>query len=176
MRDLQKAFQNCIGLMDEIHMDYGKITEVTVNTRAKHRWGQCKCKVIGFKYNGEPIYEYSINISSLLLNERVPIESLQNTIIHEILHTCPGCANHGYEWKRRAAIVKRELGYDIKRCSSFEERGVDASLIEEYKAPKYVVRCKKCGRNVGRTKMCGIIKHPELWRCGVCDGEFERVK
>lgn len=176
MRDLQKVFQNCITMMDEIHMDYGNITKVTVNTRAKSRWGQCKCKVIGFKYNGSPLYEYSINISSLLLNERVPIEALQNTIIHEILHTCPDCLNHGYEWKRRAAIVKNKLGYDIKRCSDADEKGIDKNLVNGYRKPNYIVRCKKCGREVNKMRMCSIVKYPELWRCGVCSGEFERVK
>ena len=174
MRDLRTAFNNCITMMDEIGIDYGNITEVAVNTRAKKRWGQCKCNYIGF-YGGKPQYDFTINISSVLLDERVPIESLQNTIIHEILHTCPGCQNHGAEWKRRAAKVKHNLGYDIKRCSGFSEMGITDEMQKEYRPYKYMVQCKKCGRVVGRQKMCHMIKHPESWRCGVCSGEFERI-
>jgi len=175
MRDLQKIYWNCIGLMDEIQMDYGNIVEITVNSRAKRRWGQCRREFAGRASNGEPRYNYYINISQILLDERVPIESLQNTIIHEILHTCPGCSNHGEEWKRRAATVKKKLGYNIKRCTDSDEKGIDDSLIKDYRKPRYIVRCKKCGREVGKQRMCSMVKNPWQWRCGVCGGDFERL-
>lgn len=175
MRDLQKVFNNCITMMDEIGIDYGKITEIKVNTRATQRWGQCRHKFVGRDANGNPKYNNSINISSILLDERVPIESLQNTIIHEILHTCPGCQNHGPNWKRRADKVKRELGYDIKRCDSNADKGVSNSIVAEYHRPKYIVKCKGCGMEVGQQRMCLIVQHPEWWRCGICKSEFERV-
>lgn len=175
MRDLQSIYWNCIGLMDEIGMDYGNITDVVVNTRAKRRWGQCKAKYVGRNVTGDPVYTYTINISSVLLDERVPIEGLQNTIIHEIIHTCPGCLNHGLEWKRRADKVRRELGYDIKRCNDSQEKGVSKSVADTYNKPKYIVRCKGCGREVSRYRMCGIIEHPNLWRCGICNGDFVRI-
>lgn len=175
MRDLQSVYWNCIGLMDEIGMDYGTITKVEVNTRAKRRWGQCKSTFVGRNAIGERVYTYAINISSILLDDKTPIEALQNTIIHEIIHTCPGCLNHGIEWKRRAAKVKKELGYDIQRCSSAEEKGISESAVEVYRKPKYIVKCKKCGREVGRYKVCDIIKHPQFYRCGICNGDFIRV-
>lgn len=175
MRDLQSVYWNCRTMMDEIGIDYGNIVEVKVNTRAKNRWGQCHREFVGRDVYGNPKYENTINISAILLDERVPIESLQNTIIHEILHTCPGCANHGAEWKKRAAIVKRKLGYDIKRCSGNQEKGISDAVAKEYVKVKYAVRCKKCGREVGKLRMCGIIKYPQNWRCGVCGGEFERM-
>ena len=175
MRDLQEVFQNCIMLMDEIGMDYGMITEVKVNKRAKNRWGQCRHKFVGTDAYGNPKYVNSINISEILLDERVPLEALQNTIIHEILHTCPGCDNHGYEWKRRAMKVRKELGYNIKTCDSSKDKGVSNEVTREYVKPKYIVRCTKCGREVNKQRMCGIVQHPSLWRCGVCHGVFERV-
>jgi len=175
MRDLHEVFWNCIGLMDEIGMDYGNITDINVNTRAKRRWGQCHATFVGWSSDGEAKYNYSINISEILLDDRVPIESLQNTIIHEILHTCPGCYNHGAEWKRRAAKVKRELGYDIKRCTDADEKGISDSVKDTYEKPRYIVRCKNCGREVKHYRMCDIVKRPYMWRCGKCDGTFERI-
>jgi len=175
MRDLKKIFYNCIAMMDEIGMDYGNISKVEVNTRAKNRWGQCKHKYIGKDPNGNIKYDHSINISSILLDERVPIESLENTIIHEILHTCPGCQNHGPEWKRRAAKVKKELGYDIKRCDSEFDKGINSSVVSDYYKPKYIVKCTGCGREVSKQRMCSMIKTPQYWRCGVCGGKFERI-
>jgi len=175
MRDLQKVFQNCITMMDEIGIDYGKITEIKVNTRATRRWGQCCHNPTGRYENGYPVYTNSINISAILLDERVPIEALQNTIIHEILHTCPGCQNHGPNWKRRADKVKRELGYNIKRCDSNADKGVSNSVVAEYHKPKYIVKCTGCGREVGHQRMCDIVKYPGFWCCGVCGSRFERI-
>ena len=37
---LDEMFNECIDEMDAIDIPYGKITEVTVNYRAKSRWGQ----------------------------------------------------------------------------------------------------------------------------------------
>ncbi len=179
MRDLQKTYWNCIGLLDEIGMDYGTIISVTVNTRAKKRWGQCKGTYVGRASNGEPRYEFTINISSILLDEKIAsIEGLQNTIIHEILHTCPGCQNHGPEWKRRAAIVKKKLGYDIQRCNSAEEKGIDPKISEKIYKPKiakYEVKCKKCGFIYTRSKMSNLIKYTSHYRCGKCRGELELI-
>lgn len=172
MRDLQKVFQNCIVMMDEIGIDYGKIIKVTVNTRAKRRWGQCHIERRGYAIPTT----YSINISEVLLDERVPLEALQNTMIHEILHTCPGCFNHGNGWQLRAEKVKRELGYNIKRIDSREDKGVSNSVAADYVVPKYILRCKKCGVETGKFRMCQVVKHPDNWRCSICHGDLERIK
>ena len=177
MRDLQAIYWNCIGLLTEIGIDYGTITEVTVNHRAKKRWGQCKGSFAGYASNGERRYTYSINISEILLDERVPIESLQNTVIHEILHTCPGCQNHGPEWKRRADKVKKELGYNIKRCTNAAEKGISETVTERYYDPdKYKVRCKKCGKVIGKSRMCNLVKYPQTYVHTKCNGTFERIQ
>lgn len=172
---LTERFNNCLILMDEIQMDYGKITDVTVNSRAKTRWGQCKAKRVGWNAIGDPVYTFSINISDVLLEDGVPVEALQNTIIHEILHTCPDCQNHGEEWKRRAAIVKQKLGYDIKRCESVREKGIPEAIIQRTDDAKYIVKCKGCGRLVKKNRMCSIVRNPSLWNCGYCHNSFERI-
>ena len=175
MRDLQSIYWNCIGLMDEIGMDYGNITDVVINTRAKRRWGQCKARFAGRNAFGDPVYTYEISVSLVLLDEKVPVEGLQNTLIHEIIHTCPGCLNHGSEWKRRADKVRRELGYDIKRTNTLEEKGVSNSIYATYDIkPKYIVRCNKCGKEIGRYKMSNLIKYPRIYSC-TCGGDFTRV-
>lgn len=164
MRNLMDYAAECMSELDEIGIEYGNIVEFKVNTRAKKRWGQAKSIPGG----------YSINISSVLLDERNDVEGLKNTIIHEILHTCKGCQNHGENWKRLAAKVNRAYGYNIKRCSSADEKGV----LEETRPPKpvrttntnYVVKCDKCGHVYTRTKMSKLIQHPENYRCGCCHG------
>lgn len=166
MRDLQKIATECLKELDAIGIKYGKIVEFKVNTRAKKRWGQCKTISGGF----------SINISYVLLDENNSIDGLKNTIIHEILHTCKGCLNHGEMWKRQAAKVNKAYGYNIKRCSSADEKGVEVDDRKtEPKKIKHSFRCKTCGTVVNRTRESKFTKHYTHYRCGKCGGCFEKL-
>lgn len=49
------------------------------------RWGQCTC------LGGN---NYAISINVILLRDDTNIDGLKNTIIHELLHTCPNCMKH----------------------------------------------------------------------------------
>ena len=56
---LEDVFRECIDEMNAIEIPFGKITEVTVNYRAKSRWGLCT-KL----YNVFDGYIYKININA----------------------------------------------------------------------------------------------------------------
>ena len=164
MRDLNKVAKECMKELDAIGIKYGAITEFVVNTRAKKRWGQCRRVPGGF----------SINISIRLLDESVPIDGLKNTIIHELLHSCKNCQNHGEMWKRQAAKVNKYYGYGIKRCSSSEEKGVPEE-IREQKDIKHKFVCKDCGQVILRTRESRFTKNYESYACGRCGGTFSKV-
>lgn len=83
--------------------------------------GQCRYR------NGS----YTINISCRLLEESVPREILKQTVLHEILHTCKNCMNHKTEWKEVANQVNRAYGYNIKRCTSAEELGLQDVQVKK---------------------------------------------
>ena len=53
-----------------------------INTRAKRRLGCCIYNEKGFL----------IEVSARVLEDPA---LLRQTLIHELLHTCPGCRNHG---------------------------------------------------------------------------------
>lgn len=161
MRNLLKVASECMKELDTIGIEYGKIVKWEINTRAKKRWGQCRKVPNGF----------SININSSLLEEESCLDGLKGTIMHELLHTCKGCFNHGAEWKRLASIVKSKYGYDIKRTSSADEKGVTV----EYKPVryKYIVKCTECGQEIKRMKRCKIVDHPDWFLCGKCNGHFK---
>lgn len=110
MRDLYKVATECMYELDLLGIPYAEIPKErwTVNTRAKSRLGQAR------KRNGE----YSINISADILHDKYPLEFLKNTVIHELLHTCKGCMNHGEKWKAYAEKVNAKYGYNIERCVS----------------------------------------------------------
>lgn len=169
MRDLNLVAKECLKEMDAISIPYGEIKEFVVNTRAKKRWGQCK-KVSG---------GYSINISFVLLDERNSLEGLKNTIIHEILHTCKGCLNHGQLWKKYAAKVNRHYGYNIKRCSSSDEKGleVDTRIECQKKSEeiKHQFQCCNYGQIVSYKRESKFTKNYDKYVCGICRGEFIKI-
>ena len=172
MKDLQKYFKECIDELDVIGIPYGNITEVAVNYRAKSRWGQCK-KV------GK---NYKININSDLLHDDASEKGLKETIIHEILHTCPRCMCHTGEWKRLASLVNGCYGYNIKRCNNAADKGMEdfynnhTEITEaRHMEYKYYFRCTGCGQIIKRKKESKFTKNYTNYRCGACHGRIEKM-
>lgn len=135
MKNITAIFNECMSEAKAIGIQAGKIVSVTVNTRAKKRWGRTV-------YEGNGLY--TIDISDRLLAEDVDIMAAKNTMMHEILHTCKGCMNHGIEWKAMADKVNEAYPqYNIKRTTSADEKGVEATPP---RANRYELSCVRCGR------------------------------
>lgn len=137
----------------------GKINPaVAVNSRAKRRLGCCRKQ-------GD---RFTIEVSSLLLSDE---SRLTQTLAHELLHTCPGCQNHGERWKAYAGVVNAAWGMEIARLSP---------PIDNEQAPlrvdtvKYVLQCESCGKQFLRTRLCPLVRHPEHYRC-TCGGALHLV-
>ncbi len=167
MRDLEIYAQKCTKMLDQIGISYGDVAQFKVNTRAKRRWGLCRMK------NGK----FIIEINECLLYEENSQAGLEETILHELLHTCEGCFNHGAEWKRMAERVNRVYGYRIARINSEEEKGV--SVLPEYQMRreenKYFFQCEGCGHTIAYKRKTKFCVHPERYVCGFCRGKFKRI-
>jgi len=164
MRDLMEYAKFCMEMLDEIHVPYGKVETFTVNTRAR-RWGQCRL-VYG---------KYYIDINVTLLDERNGEDGLINTLLHELLHTCPNCMNHGETWKFYAEKVRRIYGYNIKRTSDNDEKEVmTGNLNYKKREYKYFVYCEKCGKLIARRKKaCDLTENSGLYyHGGDCRGKL----
>ena len=162
MRDLETYAVTCMEMLDDLSIPYGKILEVTPNTRAGSRWGQCRKTPAG----------YSININADLLREANDERGLMNTLLHELLHTCPGCMNHGKIWKGYAEQVRLAYGYDVKRCSSAEEKGVTEKTVGRKEDYKYFCRCEKCGYVFKYKRMCKTVENPGRYIHTDCGGRL----
>lgn len=169
---LEKVFRECIDEMNAIEIPFGRITEVTVNYRAKKRWGQCARTV------GVYGFEFSINIRAELCHPDASERGLKETIVHEILHTCPDCFCHTGEWKRLAELVNDCYGYNVKRIAS----AADLEMTDFFKehgeiqkiAYKYTIVCKKCGKVVAmRRRECDLTKYPMLYSHRACGGSLK---
>ena len=129
--------------------------QVAVNTRAKTRFGACRSS------GGR----HQIELSALL--EGAGEWAVCQVLAHEILHTCPGCANHGARWQKWAGRMNQVYGYHISRTDSFAALGV-----EDTRPVRYVLVCQGCGTKIRRMKRSALVEHPERYRCR-CGGRLK---
>lgn len=164
MKNLNAFAEKCMAKLDDLHIEYGHILSVDVNCRAKKRWGQAKTVAP---------WAYSININERLLQDDAPDKALEETLLHEMLHTCEGCMNHGKKWAELAEMVNRAYGYNIKRTNSAEEKGVEYEVQENPRNYRFV--CQKCGGEITRQRASKFVKNYQRYICGQCGGRFKRV-
>ena len=131
---------------------------VEVNTRAQRRLGCCT------RRQGR----YDIQVSARILEDP---QLLQQTLLHELLHTCYGCLNHGKRWKAYAQRVGEALGVEITRTAPME--GPALPLRQE--EVKYLLQCQSCGRLILRRRRSKAVEHPERYRCP-CGGKLKLLK
>lgn len=142
---------------------------IIINNRAKSRFGCCK------KIKKGLTETFEIELSHRLLDcEQVFIKQ---TLAHELLHTCPGCDNHGEKWKAYAVKMNQAYGYNIKRTDTAEQLGIkeDSEAKRLPLKENYILVCKKCGTRICRTRMSNVVKYPSSYRCR-CGGKLERIK
>lgn len=130
---------------------------VRLNRRAARRFGCCRLR--------EGVFE--IEVAQRLAEG--PEAGCRETLAHEVLHTCPGCRNHGKRWQGYAARMNAAWGYSISRTAAGERLGV-----EELRGPKYLLRCARCGTEFSRLRASRLTRHPECYRCR-CGGPLTRV-
>lgn len=113
-------------------------------------------------------------ISSRLLQEDVPLDSLRTTVFHELLHSAPGTSGHKGKWKQYAEALNRITGLNIKRTTSAEEKGI--SIDEEHNmAVKFMCECQTCGLQMIRYRDCKFARTSHRYRCGHCGGKFKQI-
>ena len=163
MRNLENVMNKCIAQLEALGIEPGEIVSIVPNYRAKSRWGQCKYRPDG---------KHEININAILLDEtKSSDDGLASTVMHEIIHTCKGCCNHGAEFKRIARLVNRTYGYNVKTASTAEDKGISSETNIERKEYKFLITCNKCGCEFHRQKESNVTKHPENYKCH-CGGKL----
>lgn len=160
---LASLMNTCIGEMRTIGIEPSRqIFAIRENRRAKKRLGCCKV----VKERGRT--GFVIEVSSIM--ERCSDEVLKDVIFHELLHTCPGCLNHGQKWK--------SLADRINACGSHIRVRADSSQIpglpREAEEPqyKYEIECAACGIRFYRMRRSRVVDHPEYYRCSRCGGRL----
>lgn len=166
MKNLNALADECVADLESIGVQVKPALFWSVNTTAKHRWGQCKCLIPG--------EAYSISISQSLLEDDLDDMAAKNTIMHEILHALTRNTGHKGRWLQMANKVNCKLPqYTIKRTTSAEEKGIEENPFDS----RYVIRCNKCGKIYTRDRKCRLTENPEIFRCGRCnESSLIRIK
>ena len=135
------------------------------------------CTYIG-TLDGIPRYKITINKAYLQNSDP---QSVHDTIVHEVLHSIPGCMNHGKKWSYCARQFMTALPqFNISRCTNNEGFNNYLKKAMETQA-KYTIICKKCGARFYKTrksqwmdylmrgdKCCAYHKN--------CGGDFEVIQ
>jgi predicted SprT family Zn-dependent metalloprotease len=155
----EKLLKKCIQLLEYEKIPVSdSIAGIKINRRAKSRFGKCtKIK-----------NTYHIEISSILLN--LEDKHIENVILHELLHTCYNCMNHGKRWKQYAARLNEKYGYNITVRTSYEMMGLEPPEIN--KNIKYIIVCEKCGTEYPRQRKCSLVENVDRYKCGKCGGNL----
>lgn len=167
MKDLEVLADKAVAIIEECCKGV-EIMEVerplTINTRAKARWGQCKRNITGVN---------TINISADILEDGVPDDAALSVVIHEFLHACRGTNGHKGLWKKYAECINRKYPqYKIQRADSAEKFG----LPEERRIINrpYAIQCERCGNIHSSSRLSKSILYPERYICK-CGGKLHRI-
>ena len=163
MKNLNKLYHDCLWDIHSLGINTGKINSITINTRAKKRWGLTKMNPDG---------SFDININASLLRDDLDDMAAKNTIAHEILHTVKGCFDHKALWQSYADKVNRAYGYNIKRCTAASEKGLESVGRVRNENYKYTLTCVDCGSKSYFKRASKAVQHPEWYRCGRCNGKL----
>lgn len=159
MKDFKKLQEICINEVEAVGIVPGKISSWDINCKAKSRWGLCKKNADG---------SFDIQIAQQLLDDdRVDEVAVKTTMIHEILHTTKDGMKHTGNWKKYAALMNEVYGYNIKRITSGEEKGVENRESTPKKA-KYLFVCRYCGQKIYRKQKCKFSRYYKNYGCGKC--------
>lgn len=150
--ELENAVQKSLAICEDLQIPFSdKISSIRVNNRIRAKWGYCR-RIRNPQ--GEDSFE--ISISGRLLQNDVKPKKQMSVILHEILHTCPGCFNHGKEWNAYRKQIKKEKHIKIYVTASSKDMKVE---------PHYYIKCRKC-----KTKLWYIMRptHYQNLRCITC--------
>jgi len=160
LKDFKRLQKECLDEVIAAGITPGNIVEWKINTRAKTRWGKCTKE----RATGNCIIEIS---NRLLEDDRISEKDCKTTMIHEILHSCKDCMAHTGKWKEYATIMNLKYGYNIKRVTKGEEKGVENHTSKSMPY-KYRYRCSRCGQLVMKKKACKFTKYYRNYTCGIC--------
>lgn len=124
--------------------------------------------------------KFSDGSYEIILNKRHseidPLESVRDTIIHELCHSIKGCMNHGKPWQIVTNYVNAVYGYHITTKAEASKEYIQ-EVIDKREPYKYVVCCEKCNLQTKYKRMSktlqNIANNTGIYRCKHCKGSLK---
>lgn len=166
MKDLNSLLAKALAMCDSVGIPYGKIVRIELNNRLSRSWGRCLTK--DYKH-------YWIEIQGKFAKDEFSTdEAVIAVIIHEIIHTCEGCWNHGENFLAYGNKITEKYGIKVSASDSAENLTIN--VIEWKNSARYEVKCVKCGYSICNDRMNKVIRYPSNYTHTGCGGSFERTK
>lgn len=167
--ELEKMYTRVRKDLRRIGLPLGKVSWVSINPHLRTSLGRCQV----ITRNGERICELEFNKNLFAFPSEA---AFQDTMAHELIHTIPGCENHGAKFKSCCQMINERLeGYNVQPKFRYEDYGVRSPDKKVSKFDfKYILACTECGQIFGRDRMSPFVKNPENYCCS-CGGKIVRL-
>ena len=135
--ELNNLFLDCMNIVKDAGIEPAPIRSVSVNRRAKTRFGQCR-------YHRDIYGRYtctiniSIDVLDALHNDKNYLYAARSVVVHEILHAANIGDGHKGNWKRDAEKIMKlypdlnissNMKYDLFKITYFD---FSTSLIDSF--------------------------------------------
>ena len=170
-KKIDQLLQQVIAEAKALRIPLGTIAdEVKINPRAKRRFGCCRSER---NFHGRSSFTIELSAKVLACQE----DKIREILAHEILHTCPGCQNHGKKWKIYAGRMNQTYGYAITTTTSEQAMGLpETAGARQAETAKYFLQCQGCGAILARRRACPLTRDPSRYRCAKCGGKLKMIQ
>ena len=145
--------------------------EFTIPVKINKRLTRTLGRVISIRRNNE-IYSTSMEFSYQLLTTAT-YESIIAVVKHECAHYLVNeetREHHGHDSVFKAMCARIGCTNDTTVCTTIER------TIEDTEIYKYFIKCKKCGKIIGKYHRAGkIVQNPNAYT-HKCGGDLEVIK
>lgn len=161
--DLTEVLKQAQKMLASCQIPYSEVQSISwMSHHSTTVWGRCT------QNRRTGIYQIAVN--SAFRNAGHETALLQ-TVIHELIHTIPGCMNHGSKWKNCAEKVNQRYGLHVSRTNSANSMHMEDEIA---KNAKYVLRCAN-GHMHYKTRASNLTRHPEWYRCQ-CGAKLKLIR
>lgn len=102
------------------------------------------------EYNTDYDY-YCIKINKMLAGDKIGDKLTRSVILHELIHTCEGCQNHGDLFNEYAARLNEKYAYTISQYVDLPESKTALGF-------EIVAECPECGEKYYFKKRSKFVK------------------
>ncbi|MBD5424113.1 MAG: hypothetical protein HDR44_03190 [Allobaculum sp.] len=136
-----------------------------INSRLKRTLGRCSKQVI--KTGDQE--QFFIDINSYVIQTH-SVALLRDVVAHELIHTIPGCYNHGPTFQDAAKKLNGCFPdlYNVQVKTNLADYDLEAPKTNHYE-----IVCKDCHHTMYRERMSKTLRHIDRYRCPKCHGLLE---